>query len=683
MKLSTLSPVLLLTVGTLSACGGGSKSPDPTPVKDTVAPVITLNGESSLILSAGTAYSDLGATANDAIDGSVTVTTTGNVNSNVVSSYTLTYTASDAAGNQSSLTRTVNVVDDIAPAITLEGDSELTHSAGTDYSDAGATATDATDGSVDVVTTGTVDSATVGSYTLTYTATDAAGNIATATRTVKVVDDVAPVLVLNGVTPFAHNAGDVYADMSVSVTDNVDEASAITITATGAVNADVIGSYTVTYTATDAAGNEATAVVRTVNVVDEVAPVITLNGAATVNVPVGGTYTEENATALDAYDGDVLVTITGSVELAPATYTITYTATDKSENSSTLTRSVIIAPDNTPNVFALTARDNAFLSTEIESNSVTVAGVNTEIAVSITDGEYSINDAPYTADDGTISAGQRITIKHTTANTLSTDSETTLTLGSLTETFTTTTRSAEPSGIFTGTGTVNSGVNLTDIKGMVYQEHFIFFNEAANVLYDGTITDYNATDFTASVDVYKDGVIDSTVAATGTISNQATIALTLTGTGYGAGTIDMAYFLDAALDPYYERDATEARYSTAAVTAWYADDGANTTTQVHDLVVWEGDDSTDFKSNTEGGRSCSYDGTKHSPDVTSNIYQMSFDVTHLNFLENCDQVGTGFTGVMTIVDGDGGVGARINDGTMWFAATNGQFSTFGVLVYFN
>ena len=136
----------------------------------------------------------------------------------------------------------------------------------------------------------------------------------------------------------------------------------------------------------------------------------------------------------------------------------------------------------------------------------------------------------------------------TSAETLSTPSSATLTQGSLSETFTVTTRSAEPSGIFTGTGTVNTdvaNVNLTDVKGMVYQERFIFFNEAENVLYDGTITDYDGTDFTASVDVYKDGVIDSTVAATGVIDNQNTLALTMTGTGYGACTLDMDYFLDA------------------------------------------------------------------------------------------------------------------------------------------
>ena len=73
MKFPSLAPVMLITLGTLTACGGDSKSPvvvkdTVTPViKDTVAPVITLNGSSTFIHSAGTPYVDLGAVATDNI----------------------------------------------------------------------------------------------------------------------------------------------------------------------------------------------------------------------------------------------------------------------------------------------------------------------------------------------------------------------------------------------------------------------------------------------------------------------------------------------------------------------------------------------------------------------------------------------------------------------------------------
>ena len=59
------------------------------------------------------------------------------------------------------------------------------------WTDPGATA----DGGETVTASGTVDTNTVGTYTITYTATDAAGNTGTATRTVTVVaDTTAPVI---------------------------------------------------------------------------------------------------------------------------------------------------------------------------------------------------------------------------------------------------------------------------------------------------------------------------------------------------------------------------------------------------------------------------------------------------------------------------------------------------------
>ena len=156
---------------------------------DTTAPVITLSGDATVSISAGSSYTDAGATATDNVDSSVTVSTSGSVNTAVPGNYTLTYSATDAAGNQATpVTRTVTVSDTTAPLITLSGEATVSISVGGSYTDAGATATDNVDGSVTVTTTGTVDTAVPGNYTLTYSATDAAGNQATpVTRTVTVI----------------------------------------------------------------------------------------------------------------------------------------------------------------------------------------------------------------------------------------------------------------------------------------------------------------------------------------------------------------------------------------------------------------------------------------------------------------------------------------------------------------
>jgi hypothetical protein len=83
----------------------------------------------------------------------------------------------------------VNVVDGTAPVITLAGASTVTHVLGAVYTDAGATAIDTVDGEVNVTVSGVVDVNVIGTYTITYSASDAASNAATqVTRTVNVVD---------------------------------------------------------------------------------------------------------------------------------------------------------------------------------------------------------------------------------------------------------------------------------------------------------------------------------------------------------------------------------------------------------------------------------------------------------------------------------------------------------------
>jgi len=152
------------------------------------APYIRLNGSATVNHEQATTYVDAGATATDVTDGSVTVTTVGSVDSDTAGTYILSYSATDSDGNVSrTLTRSVTVADTTAPTITLLGESVVEVELDTSYEDAGATATDAVDGSVEVVTTGSVDTSTAATYTLAYTATDTAGNSSTATREVTVL----------------------------------------------------------------------------------------------------------------------------------------------------------------------------------------------------------------------------------------------------------------------------------------------------------------------------------------------------------------------------------------------------------------------------------------------------------------------------------------------------------------
>ena len=346
---NALTPLIFLLLGTLTACGGSDSpapAPDsPTPTIDTTAPVITLNGSESVEHTFGDVYTDLGVTATDNIDDAsdIDISVTELDVAASLGTKSLTYTATDSAGNTSTVSRTIIVKDLTAPVITLVGDATITHNGGVDYSDAGATATDNVDDTITITTSGSVDITNPNSYTITYSATDAAGNEATPiTRTVDVVDITAPVITLNGDATIDHNFGDVYTDLGAAAIDNVD--TTITAITTDVVNVNAIGINTLTYSATDAAGNVAEQVERTVTVVDSAPPVITLNGESEQTIFQYTTYLEKGATALDVADG--AIPVPAPIEVVdmttPGDYLLTYTVTDTSGNKSELIRTVTV-----------------------------------------------------------------------------------------------------------------------------------------------------------------------------------------------------------------------------------------------------------------------------------------------------------------------------------------------------
>lgn len=81
-------------------------------------------------------------------------------------------------------------VDNEAPIITLNGDNPMTVKQGDPYQEHGAAAVDDVDGDLtdQIEISGDVDTNTIGTYTVTYTVSDSVGNIATAERTVHVVE---------------------------------------------------------------------------------------------------------------------------------------------------------------------------------------------------------------------------------------------------------------------------------------------------------------------------------------------------------------------------------------------------------------------------------------------------------------------------------------------------------------
>lgn len=161
---------------------------------DTTPPVITLIGATEMYIVTGGSYTEPGYAAEDNVDGDLTesvVVGGDTVDTAVAGTYIITYNVSDAAGNAAEeKTRTVTVGPDITPpVITLKGKTSVSVTVGDLYTEPGYTATDDVDGNLTesvVVGGDTVNVAVAGTYTITYTVSDAAGNKASATRTVTV-----------------------------------------------------------------------------------------------------------------------------------------------------------------------------------------------------------------------------------------------------------------------------------------------------------------------------------------------------------------------------------------------------------------------------------------------------------------------------------------------------------------
>ena len=323
----------------------GAAAADKTP------PVISIIGELNVTIPKGASYTDKGATATDNVDGALNAVATGTVNTAVVGMYTITYTATDAAGNKATAIRTINVISDedtTPPRITLNGPSLVEVEQGSSYVDAGATAVDNVDAVVSVSVTGSVDTSKIGTYLITYNAIDKAGNNIAKIRTVKVVkkvilDTTPPVIKLTGSSTVSVEKGTEYIELGASAIDQRD--GTVTVVVTGAVDINKVGSYTVTYSAMDKAENKAVAT-RTVNVTnapDIVKPEIKLEGESTLTLEAGAEFVDPGASAFDDRDGIIKVVVTGSVDTQKAgTYTLTYTAIDAAGNTFVLNRTIVI-----------------------------------------------------------------------------------------------------------------------------------------------------------------------------------------------------------------------------------------------------------------------------------------------------------------------------------------------------
>ncbi|WP_130735454.1 immunoglobulin-like domain-containing protein [Flavobacterium sp. J27] len=160
----------------------------------------------------------------------------------------------------------------------------------------------------------------------------------------------APVITLTGANPQEIELGAGYTELGATT----DDGSSVIIDASEFV--DAVGSYTIYYNATDAAGNEAEQMIRTVNVVDTTPPTASCVGETWFNLDEYGTYTIDTA---DINDGSDDLSGIQSISIDQDNFncsdvgspiTITLTVIDNNNLSSTCTTTIHVS-DNLPPVF--------------------------------------------------------------------------------------------------------------------------------------------------------------------------------------------------------------------------------------------------------------------------------------------------------------------------------------------
>ena len=240
---------------------------------DTIAPIITAPANINAVNTANQCSASLSLGTATATDNIAVASLVGIRSDNKlltepypVGITTITWTASDAAGNASSATETVTVNDTQPPALTVPATVTINTSA-TNLTACNLFVSDATLGTAsanDNCTTVTVVGSgvpagnlfPVGTTTITYSAKDLVGNITTATQLVTVLDKPPSVISCpaNITTEFTSQSGAIVNFTLPTATDNCGGTVSVT-SSKASGSAFPIGVISVLLTAKDAAGN--------------------------------------------------------------------------------------------------------------------------------------------------------------------------------------------------------------------------------------------------------------------------------------------------------------------------------------------------------------------------------------------------------------------------------------------
>ena len=364
----TCPTVVTRTWTASDGCGNSSTCVQTITIVDTTPPAALTKNVTAVMPPTGLYTITTSQVNNGSWDncGGVTVSispsifTCANIGVNVV-----TVTVVDDCGNVATNTATVTLNDPTPPTISCPpastvGCSGLVPPPASNLAEFQAQGGNAGDDcSVSVVHLGDVvtNQTCANRYTIsrTYQASDGAGNLASCTQTITVLDNVGPAI--NGVGTSATincPAAPVFSTPTASDVCGTASLTFSDVTTPGACASAY--SVTRTWTATDACGNTSTAS-QTINVVDTTAPTISsLPSATTVECPSQPSFAAP--TASDACGTANLtfsdVTTPGACASAYSV-TRTWTATDACGNTSTASQTINVVDTTAPTIVGVGA----------------------------------------------------------------------------------------------------------------------------------------------------------------------------------------------------------------------------------------------------------------------------------------------------------------------------------------
>ena len=205
---------------------------------------------------------------------------------------------------------------------------------------------------------GSIDYTKIGEYDVIYELDTLIGKYEKKGKVV-IIDSVAPEIILKGGEEYKQSYAKEYEEPGFKATDNYEG----DLTNKVFVSKEKIDEtrYDLKYIVQDQSGNTAEKI-RHVTIVDDVPPVITLNGSASMTVYLNAKYEEQGAKAEDEKDGDLTdrIKISGNVDTSKTgKYSIIYKVMDNSGNEAKITRTVTVAEKKTVASNKIKAQDGS------------------------------------------------------------------------------------------------------------------------------------------------------------------------------------------------------------------------------------------------------------------------------------------------------------------------------------